>query len=455
MKKTILTIAAAIFALSGAVSCTDYLYEGTVDLTPKPEEPFDYPTEYTFNHPCALVNADDIARVKTHVEAADESDLVYASWKHLCANSLAQPTVVPDPKEILVRGDVKGTGVASQNYISACRDAASAFQLGIRWQVTGDKQYAKKAAEILNAWAATCHTITSNDNDNNLLAGFQGYQFANAAELIRDYDGWTEEEQNTYKQWMRNLWYAKNYWFISEHGGANVCTLHYWANWELANLASIMAIGIYLEDFDMINFVYKNFREGLGSGCINNFIPYEPIPDPDVEGCMIAQSMESGRDNGHATLVVSICSELCRMADNIGLDFFGMDNNKVLAMCEYTAKWNARPEGSFLATTMPFTEYRYCTDCTCRDKNHGAIHTEVAADEGRGTIRPCWDLIYNHYKSKGVNPAAYHYTELFAKQLRTSGGQLVGDGGAGDSRYGSNSSAYDQVGWGSLLFTRD
>jgi len=33
-------------------------------------------------------------------------------------------------------------------------------------------------------------------------------------------------------------------------------------------------------------------------------------------------------------------------------------------------------------------------------------------------------------------------------------GVLTGDGGAGDSRYGGTSAAYDQIGWGTLLYTR-
>jgi hypothetical protein len=138
---------------------------------------------------------------------------------------------------------------------------------------------------------------------------------------------------------------AKNEWFIDNKGGSGTCDLHYWSNWELANLASLMAIGIYLEDTDLINKVYRNFREGTGSGAINNMIPYDPIPDPSGHG-MIAQSMESGRDQGHATLVISMCAELCQMAWNLGIDYWGMEDNKVLAMCQYTGKYNVKPGGT-------------------------------------------------------------------------------------------------------------
>ncbi|MDE5637471.1 MAG: cell wall anchor protein, partial [Alistipes sp.] len=184
MKKTIIMSIVAAMALQLSTACTDYLYDGTVDLTVV-EQPFDYPENYEFNHPCALVTQDDIDRVKSHVEAADETDAVYASWKHLCDNTYARIPYTPNPQKILVRGDATGTGVAGENYINACRDAAAAFQLALRWHISGDAQYADAAVNVLNQWADVCEQITANDNNQFLLAGFQGYQFANAAELLR------------------------------------------------------------------------------------------------------------------------------------------------------------------------------------------------------------------------------------------------------------------------------
>ena len=71
MKKTLITILAAVPALLCAGACTDFLYEGKVDLTPKEEEEeeFVYPTTYEFNHPCAFVSQTEIDRVKAAVEA--------------------------------------------------------------------------------------------------------------------------------------------------------------------------------------------------------------------------------------------------------------------------------------------------------------------------------------------------------------------------------------------------
>ncbi len=455
MKRITTILLAAASALVCAASCTDYLKHGTVDLTMPEEEEFAYPTSYQFNHPCALVSGEDIARVKKNIAAASETDPVYVSYKNFCLNQYAQATHQPSPVETIVRGDATGTGVGGENYITISRDAAAAYQLALRWQLTGDVQYAETAVKILNEWADVCKRVAANDANQYLCLGFQGYTLGNAAELLRSYSGWTAEDQNDFKVWLREVWLVRNMSFIENHGGAaSDCTLHYWPNWELANLASMLAIGIYLEDVDVINQVYMNFREGKGSGCIDNMIPYDPIPDPDGYG-MIAQHMESGRDQGHGTLVISMCAELCQMAWNIGLDFFGMKDNKVLAMSEYTAKYNARPGGTYLCTTMPFTPYSYCPPgCGCKDQNHGAEHV-VVSEAGRGTVRPCWDLLYAHYKHvKKLPDDNVHYVKLFAEQLRYTDGVLTGDGGSGDSRYGATSAAFDQIGWGTMLFYR-
>ena len=486
MKKMLMMLAVAAFTLQLSTACTK-LEQGSINLdipsnqdpdNPNEDDPNeddpnqddpnqddpnqDGPLTFTLDHPCAYVSQADIDRVKAKVAEANSSDPVYASWLKFTQNGFARETYTARPVEILVRGDAKNTGVSGENYIRACEDAAAAFQLALRWKISGEAKYADASVKILNEWADVCKKITANDNNQYLLCGFQGYTFANAAELLRDYEGWAAKDFEDFKQWMLKVWYEKNYWFISTHGGSNTCSLHYWPNWELCNIMSIMAIGILTDDQEKINYAYEQFRNGQGSCAINNMIPYDPVPDPSNKSTgMLAQNMESGRDQGHATLVISLAAELAQMAYNVGLDFFSMENNKLLAMFEYTAKYNVKVDGRFITTTMPFTPFTYCGGaeglCGCnggKAHNHGADHEDIS-DAGRGTIRPCWDLIYNHYtKVKGMPESAVYYSKLFAEQLRYTNGQLTGDGGSGDSRYGGTSAAYDQIGWGTMLFTR-
>ena len=82
-----------------------------------------------------------------------------------------------------------------------------------------------------------------------------------------------------------------------------------------------------------------------------------------------------------------------------------------------------------------------------RWNGRGATHNGVADDTGRGGVRPGWEIIYNHYaKVKGLGNG-YVYTQQFAGKMRP-------EGGVGDSRYGHNSGAFDQLGWGTLMLYR-
>ena len=115
---------------------------------------------------------------------------------------------------------------------------------------------------------------------------------------------------------------------------------------------------------------------------------------------------------------------VCQMAWNQGDDLFGYDHNRFLAGAEYVAKYN-------LGNDVPYTTY----------KNSDVTQT-VISDKGRGDLRPCWELVYNHYVVMGHLSAPY-VTE-FAAKVRP-------EGGGGD--YGPNSGGYDQLGLGTLMYT--
>lgn len=163
---------------------------------------------------------------------------------------------------------------------------------------------------------------------------------------------------------------------------------------------------------------------------------------------------------------VAVTGNLCQMAYTLfqcnpsvpELDFFAAKDNAVMKMGEYTALLNLRDGNDQLNTSgswwvkasdMPFNEYKYCVDCACKDKNHSAVHTVVADDSGRGKLRPGWEIYYNHYaKIKKLN-GGYKYARLVADKMRPEGGV------DGNSRYGTNSGAFDQLGWGTLMLYRE
>ncbi|MNR32693.1 hypothetical protein D3C85_1503030 [compost metagenome] len=125
------------------------------------------------------------------------------------------------------------------------------------------------------------------------------------------------------------------------------------------------------------------------------------------------------------------------MAYNVGEDLFAYKNNKFLALCEYTAKYNYSEASGVFPYTVPFSDYIRCYNANCTAETL----TSVSA-VGRGDVRPAWELVYNHYKSKGVESK---YSKMLAEKVRPEGG---------GSHYGPNSGGYDQLGFGTLMFSK-
>ncbi len=442
-----------ILLLTLFISCQENEH-GTVDLT-LPETK----AEYVYNHPCAMYSQTDFSTVKAKLDDGTAAREVKEEFQNLKNSQYAMLSYTANPQSQIVRGDPKGTEFDSENYVYAMRDAAAAYQQALLWKLTGDNNYAISAIKILNSWAATCKKITSNDANHYLAAGAQGYTFANAAEILRDYEGWNKSDFEKFKTWMVDVFAERNYAFLTKH--SNTVNTHYWANWDLVNMSSYLAIGILTENDDMVSFIVDYFYNGVGNGSLERLI-VDTHTDPLLTGETIAQSQESGRDQGHASMVVAVAANLCQMAYTLyldnpkipKLDFFAAKDNAILKMGEYTALFNLKngtdnsnSTGSWLTSvaTMPFTRYERLY--TVGSGTNTEIHTQ-ASEAQRGTIRPGWEIIYNHYaKIKGLS-SGYVYSKQFADKLRP-------EGGASDNRYGPNSGAFDQLGWGTLMMYKE
>lgn len=372
-------------------------------------------------HPGGLHTAADLSRIKAMVAAGTEPWI--SGWNKLIANSHAQLTYQAHPTVKLIRGGNTIWEPDPDNYQFAFNDVAAAYQTAIRWKVTGDTAYANKSIQILNAWAATCVSINGDPNAA-LASGIYGFQFAVAGELMRDYIGWKASDFSAYQQWMLKVFYSVNYSFLVGH--QNSCPEHYWSNWDLCNLASAMAIGILADKRSAYNYAMNYMMHSPnGNGNIQKAINYV-FTGSDAG---FAQLQESGRDQGHATLVIALLGPICQMAWNQGDDLYGFNDNMFLKACEYTAKYNVAN------LEVPFHNYTYY-DC-----NTTTTLTQISSDS-RGISRPMWALPYNHYaKLKGLQAT---YTKLGVQVTQP-------EGGGGD--FGSTSGGFDQLGFGTLMYT--
>lgn len=369
----------------------------------------------SYAHPGLLHTGADLARMAAKVKAGAAPHT--AGYAKLTANRHAQSGWTANPQATVYRG-----AGSPQNYAALYNDIHAAYQNALRYHVGGDSAHADTAVAILNAWSAKL-TSLAGSADRFLAAGLYGYQAANAAELVRDHGDF---ELGRFQEMLSKVFAPISDDFLVHHNNAVVT--NYWTNWDLCAMACVLATGIFCDDKAQVARAVDYFKNGAGLGSIKHAIPV-------VHDDGLGEWLEAGRDQGHSLLGVGLMGTFCEMAWNQGIDLYGYDDNRFLKGAQYVAKWSMGGDVSYTANT----------------RRKGAVGgwsgTETAtaaAGVDPNMQRPIWAMIANHYtKRRGLS--ATYLTRIAAK--------AAPEGGGGD--YGPNSGGYDQLGFGTLAYTRD
>ena len=414
-----------------------------------------YNTNRGFVHPGGLHTQEDFDRIKDLLAKGDPT--ITAAVKVLTQAAYAQSTAGTSPVQTIVRGGGKG-----ENYINAARGATIAYQNALVWKITGNKANASHAINVLMQWANTTKGI-GGDSNYALAAGLYGYQFAQAAELLRDYEGWAPERFEQFRQWMLQVWYPSAMGFLRGRNGTweNVgkwwqAPGHYWSNWGLCNALCVMSIGVLCDDV----FIYNQGLSYMKYDQVGTFTDprtANPILNDGLTEFMgnlvvtvtntpanlkassygtIGQMQESGRDIGHATMAAGLAIDIAHMAWNQGDDLFSFMDNRLAAGIEFVAAQTQNIEG------LPWTNYKYGSG--------GIYYTDSRAWTMTGPalgnqIRPYWGTVIGHYQ--GVLGKDMPYSEMAYANLIKNGP----DGGG----QGSTSGGYDHLGYSVLMNYRD
>ncbi|KAK7430747.1 hypothetical protein QQZ08_002791 [Neonectria magnoliae] len=375
------------------------------------------PGAFAFSHPGLLVTDQDITRATKKIAAKQDPWL--ASWDKLTNLEFSSASYTSNAAADISR---------ASNGELLWHDAAAAFNLALRWKISGDDAYAATAVDILVAWAEELKTLSGGD-EAYLIAGLQGYELANAAELLRDYAPFAESGLSAVTSMMTTIFLPMNVDFLNQALPSQHNVLHFFANWELGNIASAMAIGVLSDNQTVWDFAVDYFKNGVGNGAINKAVS-NIVEEPDT-GKPLGQGQESGRDQGHSALDFQLLGTIGQQAWNQGEDLFAYNNSRILLGAEYFARYN-------LGHDVPFEPY-----------TNGIQSYTVISEASRGAIRPTWELLHAHYvQVKGLD--APWTTAYLNNTLEYFGGF---EGGAGS--WGEGSGHYDGFGWGSLLHRLD
>lgn len=406
-KKNIIGVLVMALALTSCVDDKEYDPKLPQDPSITESKPNAIPIDdnKTFVHPGCMANQEDFNRAKKHMDAGDEPwSTAFAALRN--AQFFKQNFMRMNLyKGYLLRGSADKSQYLEEldeyyrgagNYDQEYQDCSAAYSKAVYWKLTGDTQAADFAVKVLNTWAQNCKGVTG-DNNKMLCVMEAGYDFASVAELMRDYEGWKAEDQEAFKQWLIKVFAEKSIEYLDYHGNWPDGSTHYWSNWDLGNMLSLMAIGVYCDRPDFYNKAIKYVTYGSGNGNWSRFIDYI---HPAIEGeddIDLGQTQEAGRDQGHNLLSIRLGAAICRIAWNQGDDLYGYDDNRFLKGAEFVAKYNYGPkieEQRGITLTYPFQPMIVAP---------GTYHSDNSTED-RGQYCSGFVSIYEHYKKyKGLD----------------------------------------------------
>jgi fibronectin type 3 domain-containing protein len=320
-----------------------------------------------FSHPGITNTQADFDRIAEKVAAGAQPWA--GGWNLLTSDGYSQLGASPRPLQTVIRG---GDG---QNFNQMVIDIQRTYELALRWKISGDTRFADLAVTFLNSWSSTMTTLTGNA-DRFLASGLYGYDWAAAAEIMRGYSGWASADLTKFQNYLVGIYYPMQHDFLVNHNGAAIT--NYWANWDLANVEGMLAVGIFADRQDLYDEAMNYLFTGKGNGALDKAAYYRHPGN-------LMQWQESGRDQGHTILGMALFGHIAQLAWNQGNDLFSYNNYQFLASAEYVAKYN-------LGYDVPFETYNWGTG------QSGAFQSQtVVSNASRGNGGTGYALILGHY----------------------------------------------------------
>jgi hypothetical protein len=293
-----------------------------------------------FTHPGAPLTASDLSTLKSYVDQGRQP------WKS------GYDQLTNDGKAKLTYGMAGPFATVSRapnvNLTPWRNDMAAIWNLSRMWYFTRNDAYAKKAHDILMAWATT--QVEFSGRESMLDLGDYAYAFVGGADILRGtWPGWTDADTATVKTYFKNvLLPAANPYGENMFGAANKGALA---------LAALGLMDIFNDDAEALDKVVHQVRTLAHIGLRSS---------NDIG--MLGDSL---RDQGHAHGQLLSLSMLAEALWKQGIDVYSDFDNRLLAAGEYFARVNELAPTPFL----PFgtTDAYYTADNTNRGWGGGNI----------------------------------------------------------------------------------
>ncbi|SEO74427.1 autotransporter-associated beta strand repeat-containing protein [Mucilaginibacter gossypiicola] len=201
-------------------------------------------------------------------------------------------------------------------------DMQAVHNLAWMWWFTGDSTYARKATNLLDAWAVT--NTTWGGGESMLDIGDYAQYWGVGAEILRStFPGWTAANTQHVKNYFANVLFPTS-WVPSPLRDANKGALQ---------LKIALAASVFCDDATRFNQAVEVYRMDAGGGMRNS------LPGGEVG--------DSGRDD-HWRVQAAALAWGAEVAYKQGVDMFAELDNRVLAIGELYHKY------AFDGATMTF-----------------------------------------------------------------------------------------------------
>lgn len=355
-----------------------------------------------FTHPGVLVSRAQLDYVKSKVNAGAEP------WKsafgQMVNNKLGSLSYKAKPRATVECGSSSkpDNGCSDER-----QDALAAYTMGLAWYIKGDKKYAAKAIEIMNAWSGVVKQHTNSNAP--LQTGWAGAGWAKAAELIRYTNaGWSSSDVDRFATMLRDVYLPTVIKGAPQQNG----------NWELVMTEAAVGISVFLDDKSNYDKAMQTFRSRVpayvylssdggspkappGAGAYSNdrLVSYWQGQKKFVDGL----TQETCRDFAHTGYGVASIADVAETARIQGQDLYGTDVGKRLqaALELHTQYENGAKMPSWLCNGSKKRELGPVTEVA-----FNALHNRMKADmpntqtyvnkhrpEGTNSLYVAWDTL--------------------------------------------------------------
>lgn len=306
---------------------------------------FNFANCQTFIHPGINQNSKDLQLMKILVKSGKQPYKdAFERIKKETDNAF-----ITTPHTRVLRGPYGKPNIGGEDL---SKGSNMAYNNALLWYITGEKKYADKSIEIINAWTPVLWDFDF--NDAKLIAALTGSVWCNAAEILNNTpSGWKPNDIVAFRKMLMTVYYPLlRFYFPTANG-----------NWNGGIIQTILSISIFMDNRTMFNNAVDNFLHSTANGSVFKYI----YPN--------GQCQESPRDQGHVQMGLGLFAGAAQIAFTQGVDFFTLGQNRIAKGFEFTA--------SYMLGKEP---HCYCT----------------ISPSKRESLKNDYEYVYRHYRSIGV-----------------------------------------------------